>query len=49
MLLITCVCSDPACAEEQDVIAQGMQMLEPSSCDCGYGLVLFEVAEVELV
>ena len=49
MLLIKRVCSDPACAEELGVITETLDRPEQSGCECGYGLLLLEVAEVQLV
>lgn len=48
MLEVTFVCCDPACAEEQRVIVESLEEME-GLCDCGFGMVLIDFAEVELV
>ena len=45
---MTFFCSDHACAEEREALVESLDQLE-GLCDCGFGLVVLDVAEVELV
>jgi hypothetical protein len=48
MFEVKFVCCDAACAEEQSVMVESLEDLE-RLCDCGFGLVLLDIAAVELV
>ena len=48
MLEITFVCCDSACAEERRVLVESLEEFE-QLCDCGFCLVVLDVAEVQLV
>jgi hypothetical protein len=46
MLLARIVCSDPRCAEELDVSVEDLDELDALICECGFGFVLVDVAEL---
>jgi len=46
MLLARIVCSDPNCTEELEVTVQQLDELDGFVCECGYGFVLIDVAEL---
>jgi hypothetical protein len=46
MLLARIVCSDPLCAEELDVSVEELDELDSLICECGFGFVLVDVAEL---
>jgi hypothetical protein len=46
MLLARIICSDPRCTEELEVEIEGLDKLDGFVCECGYGFVLMDVAEV---
>jgi hypothetical protein len=46
MLLARIVCSDPRCAEELDVSIEELDELDGLVCECGFGFVLVDVAEL---
>ncbi len=46
MLLARIVCSDPQCPEELEVEIDDLDELDGFVCECDYGFVLMEVAEV---
>jgi hypothetical protein len=48
VLEVTFACSDGDCAEEHRVLVSTPRELD-QLCDCGYGLVLIQIAEVQLV
>ena len=43
------VCSGQNCIEERELVVEDLDELDGVSCDCGYGFVLLEIAEIELV
>jgi hypothetical protein len=43
------VCSGQTCTQELELVVDDLEELEGISCDCGYGFLLLEVAEIELV
>jgi hypothetical protein len=46
MLLARIVCSDPRCAEELDASVEELDELDSLVCECGFGFVLVDVAEL---
>jgi hypothetical protein len=48
MWLAHVICSGPDCVEELEVVVSELDELDRFNCDCGYGLALLAVAEVEL-
>lgn len=48
MLEIAYACGDPACAEERRVVVESVEEFE-QLCECGFGLVIIDIAEVQLV
>jgi hypothetical protein len=48
MLAVTFVCSDSECAEERQAVVDSLEELD-GLCDCGFGLVVLDLAEVEVV
>ena len=49
MLEVLLLCSDEDCADERRVLVSSLGELDGLGCDCGYGLVVLRVAQVELV
>src|SRR3954463_4246991 len=49
MLLARIVCSDPLCAEELDVSVEELDELDSLICECGFGFVLVDVAELRQI
>jgi hypothetical protein len=49
VLEVLLLCSDGDCAEERQVLVSSLEDLDGIGCECGFGLVLLRVAEVELV
>jgi hypothetical protein len=49
MLLARIVCSDPHCPEELEIAIADLDELDGLVCECGYGFVLMEVAELRQV
>jgi hypothetical protein len=49
MWLARIVCSGQSCTQELELVVDELDELDGISCDCGYGFVLLEVAEIELV
>jgi hypothetical protein len=47
MLEVTVLCSDQGCTEVHEILVADLEQLEGFTCECGYGLVLLRVAEVE--
>jgi hypothetical protein len=43
VLIATLICSDEACAEELDLVAEHLDELEMAACACGCTLVLLAV------
>ena len=43
------ICSHGDCTEEVELIVEGLEELDEGACPCGYGFVLLNVAQVELV
>jgi hypothetical protein len=46
MLLARIVCSDPRCTEELEVTIEEVDQVDDYLCDCGFGFVLMDVAEL---
>ena len=49
MLEVLLLCSDEDCAEERQVHVSSLEELDGLGCECGFGVILVRVAEVELV
>lgn len=49
MWLAHMICSGPECTEELEVVVSELGELDHFNCDCGYGLALLSISEVELV
>jgi len=49
VLEVLLICSDEDCAEERRAVVSSLRELDGLGCECGYGLVMLRVAEVELV
>jgi hypothetical protein len=47
MLLVKVVCSDPGCAEEGEAVVRDLDDVDASLCECGYGLVVVTVSEID--
>jgi hypothetical protein len=47
MLLVKVVCSDPECAEEREVAVADLDVIDETVCDCGHGLVVVAVSELD--
>jgi hypothetical protein len=47
MLLVKVVCSDPECAEEREVAVADLDAIDETVCDCGHGLVVVAVSELD--
>jgi hypothetical protein len=47
MLLVTVVCSDPACFEEREVAVEDLDAIDDHICSCGYGFVVLAVSELD--
>jgi hypothetical protein len=48
VLHVTLLCSDGECAELREAAVESLDELDGLTCDCGYGLVLLRVAQLEL-
>ena len=46
MLIARIVCSDRRCTEELEIEIEDLDELDGFVCECGYGFVLMEVAEL---
>ncbi|MGH2961859.1 MAG: hypothetical protein ACRDL3_06675 [Solirubrobacterales bacterium] len=44
MLIARMLCSDPGCAEEQEIVIAELAELDRACCDCGYGLVVTSIS-----
>jgi hypothetical protein len=42
------LCSDPACAEEQEIVIAELTELDSACCECGFGLVVTAISQVAL-
>jgi hypothetical protein len=49
MLIARMLCSDPECAEEREVVIAELAELDRVCCECGFGLVVTSISEVEVV
>lgn len=49
MLHVTLICSDEECAELREAVVESLDELDGLSCDCGYGLLVLRIAQLELV
>ncbi len=49
MLHVRLICPDQGCAEEREAIVASLDELDGLTCECGYGLVLLQVAELQPV
>ena len=47
MLIVELVCSDPACAEEREILVADLDEADEAVCDCGCCLVVLSVANYE--
>lgn len=47
MWIVELACSDPACAEENEVVITDLDELDELVCDCGCTLVTLAVANFE--
>jgi hypothetical protein len=47
MWIVKVVCSDPECAEEQEVIVAELDEVDATVCDCGCCVVTLSVAVFE--
>jgi hypothetical protein len=45
VLIATLICSDEACAEELDLVADDLDALDAAICDCGCTLVMLSVSD----
>jgi len=43
MLLVTVVCSDPACFEEHELVVEDLDRVDAELCECGHGFVVVAV------
>lgn len=43
------ICSGRDCTEELEVVISDLDELERLNCECGYGMMLLTLSEVELV
>ena len=48
MLIARMLCSDPDCAEEQEVVIAELPELDHACCECGFGLVVTSISLVEV-
>jgi len=46
VLLARIICSDPSCPEEIEVAVESLDDLDGFVCECGFGFVLAQVAEL---
>ena len=49
MLEVTLLCCEEGCAELLEVVVENLEELDGMTCECGYGLVLLRVAELQPV
>jgi hypothetical protein len=49
MLIARMLCSDPECAEEREIVIAELAELDRVCCECGFGLVVTSISEVEVV
>lgn len=47
MWIVQLVCSDPNCAEEQELLVSDLDEADAAICDCGCCLVFLSVANYE--
>jgi len=47
VLLVTVLCSDPACTEERELVVDELDGVDATVCECGHGFVVISVSEVE--
>lgn len=47
VLIVQLVCSDPTCAEEQELLVSDLDEVDAAACDCGCCLVVLSVANYE--
>jgi hypothetical protein len=47
MWIVKVVCSDPGCAEEQEIIVAELDNADAAACDCGCCVITLAVASFE--
>lgn len=47
MWLIQVTCSDPACADEFEVVVEALEEVERVACACEHGVVVLSVSRFE--
>jgi hypothetical protein len=47
MWIVKVVCSDPDCAEEQEIVVAELDEADAAACDCGCCVVTLAVASYE--
>lgn len=47
MPIVQLVCSDPDCAEEQELLVSDLDEVDDAACECGCCLVVLSVANYE--
>ncbi|HEY8865371.1 MAG TPA: hypothetical protein VIM22_00445 [Solirubrobacteraceae bacterium] len=47
MLLVSLICSDPACAEETELWADSLDEVAQAACDCGCTLEILAVSDAQ--
>jgi hypothetical protein len=48
MLIARMLCSDPGCADEREIVVARLTELDGACCECGFGLVVTSISQVEL-